>query len=208
MKINVPYLISCGIDRVILILAAFVAGILVAWLVLRKPIEGFDSICTRCGTRPCACILGNKCNNNDGKPNENVKCPNCPPVPDLSRYVLRTTIPPCPVMPDMSKYILKTEIPQPIDLSRYVLKSSVPKCAPCIASSNFPVKIGECPPCERPRCPVPVPCQRTTCAPCPIIQPQRCPAPDVSCKPVLNYNATQEQNQVRPVMASLGSFNF
>ena len=214
MKVNVPWLVACGADRIILILAAFVAGALVAWLVLRKPHEGFASEgCTRCGTRPCACTLGRNSDKDDKecKRSDNEykcpSCPKCPPQPDLSKYVLRTSVPPCPAMPDMSKYILKSEVPPLPDMSRYVLKSSIPKCPPCISSCSKPCSIGECPPCPRPRCPVPAPCPRTTCAPCPVVQPMRCPEPDVSCKPVLNYNAIQD-TPVRPVMASLGSFNF
>lgn len=220
MKVNVPWLIACGADRVILIVAAFVAGALIAWLVLRKPVEGFDSGCSRCGTRPCACKLGNGNSSNDSEckrrrdDNDDDKykcptCPKCPPRPDMSKYVLRASVPPCPAMPDMSKYILKSEVPPLPDMSRYVLKSSVPKCPPCISSCSKPCSIGECPPCPRPRCPVPAPCPRTTCAPCPVVQPMRCPEPDVTCKPVLNYaSADANRTPVRPVLASIGSFNF
>jgi len=207
MKLNIPWLLSCGVDRIILVIAAFVAGVVATWLVLRKPKEGFDGGCSRCGTRPCACSLTNKQTQQQQQCQQ--QCPSCPPQPDLSKYVLKSSVPPCPPMPDMTKYVLKSEVPPLPDMSRYVLKSSVPKCPPCIASCSKACEIGECPPCPRPRprCPVPAPCPRTTCPPCPAIQPARCPAPDVSCKPVLNYTTGENRTPVRPVMASLGTFN-
>jgi hypothetical protein len=123
------------------------------------------------------------------------------PVPDPTKYVLKSTIPPCPPMPDMTRYMLKTECPAQPDMSKYVLKSSVPKCPPCIASCSKPCKIGECPPCPRPRCPVvkcpdPKPCQA-----CPAVQVAPCPEPNVQCKAQYEPN-----NQVRPMLASTASF--
>ena len=64
----------------------------------------------------------------------------CPSAcPDLSKYVLKSSIPPCPPKPDMSQYVLKSSIPPMPDMSKYVLKSSIPPC--------------KCPRC--PRCPPP-----------------------------------------------------
>lgn len=73
-------------------------------------------------------------------------CPKCPPpcprmCPDLSKYVLKTSIPPCPE-PKVDKdiYMLKSECKQP-DMSKYVLKTSVPSfkstpCPPCICKCD------------------------------------------------------------------------
>lgn len=75
-------------------------------------------------------------NNNDMDDNDedNKTCPSpCPEMPDMSKYILKSSIPPCPKLPDMSKY---------------VLKSSIPKCEPCDKR-----KMPPCPPCPRPRCP-------------------------------------------------------
>ena len=127
----------------------------------------------------------------------------CPPFPDMSKYILKATVPSCPPLPDLSKYMLKTECPPFPDMSKYVLKSSVPSCPPCIASCNKPCKIGECPPCPRPRCPV-VKCpEPKACAPCPTVVPERCPEPNVQCKS--NY---QDLNPPRPMLASTSSWGF
>lgn len=86
------------------------------------------------------CCVKNKCGCKDSNECEKPKlvCPsNCP---DLSKYILKSSIPPCPPKPDMSQYVLKSSIPPMPDMSKYVLKSSVP-------------------PCRCPRCP--------TCPPCP-----------------------------------------
>ena len=84
---------------------------------------------------------------------------NCPPVPDLSKYVLKTSIPPCAPKPDMDNYMLKSECPPTPDLSQYVLKTSIPKQQPIIidTSEERKAKCGECPPCPRPPCPPPSP---------------------------------------------------
>jgi hypothetical protein len=76
-------------------------------------------------------------------------CPTCPKI-DWSKYILKASIPPCP---DMRQYMLKSECPAPPDMSRYILKSAVPPCPPCISTCSKPCKIGDCPPCPRPRCP-------------------------------------------------------
>jgi len=127
--------------------------------------------------------------------------PSTCPMPDPSKYVLKSTIPPCPPMPDMSRYMLKTECPPQPDMSKYVLKSSVPKCPPCISSCSKPCKIGECPPCPRPRCPV-VRCpDPKPCPACPAVQVAPCAEPKVQCKA-----AYEPQNNVRPMLASTSTF--
>lgn len=125
------------------------------------------------------------------------------PDPDPSLWVLKATVPPCPPMPDMSKYMLKTECPPLPDMSKYVLKSSVPKCPPCISTCSKPCKIGECPPCPRPRCPV-VKCpEPKACPACPVATCAPCPEPKVKC------NATYEPaDPVRPMLASTATFGY
>jgi len=134
--------------------------------------------------------------------------PTCPPCrePDLSKYVLKSTIPPPPQCPDMSQYMLKTECPPSADLSKYVLKSSIPKPQPMIIdNSSCKKECGECPPCPRPRCPEvmcppapkcppPAPCPRPVCPP---------PATKVKCV------AEESTNQnVRPFLAPLSFGGF
>lgn len=125
------------------------------------------------------------------------------PEPDPSKWVLKTTVPPCPPLPDMSKYMLKTECPPQPDMSKYVLKTSVPACPPCISTCSKPCKIGECPPCPRPRCPT-VKCpEPKACPACPSVQVQSCPEPKVQC------NARYESSEsVRPMLSSTSSFGF
>ena len=85
--------------------------------------------CTKCDNAPPS---------NCPKPVYCPPCPKCPPpcprmCPDLSKYVLKTSIPPCPeTHVDLDKYMLKRECKLP-DMSKYVLKTSVPsfKCPPC-----------------------------------------------------------------------------
>ena len=57
--------------------------------------------------------------------------------PDLSKFVLKSSIPPCAPKPDMSKYVLRSSVPPMPDMEKYVLKTSVPACP-------------RCPPCEEP----------------------------------------------------------
>lgn len=123
------------------------------------------------------------------------------PVPDPTKYVLRSTIPPCPGIPDMSRYMLKTECPSQPDMSKYVLKSTVPKCPPCISTCSKPCKIGECPPCPRPRCPVPNCPEPKPCPACPAVQVAACPEPKVQCKAAYEPNT-----KVRPMLASTSQF--
>jgi hypothetical protein len=133
-------------------------------------------------------------------------CPPCPPCqqPDLSKYVLKSTIPPCPPQPDLSKYMLKTECPPVPDLSNYILKSSVPKPQPVLldcTKCNKPK--GECPPCPRPRCPE-VKCpEPTKCPP-----PAPCPRP--TCPPTVVKCKAEDApiQQVRPYLAPLSVTGF
>jgi hypothetical protein len=127
------------------------------------------------------------------------KCDKCPKI-DWSKYILRASIPPCPPQPDLSRYMLKTECPAPPDMSRYVLKSAVPPCPPCISTCNKPCKIGDCPPCPRPRCPVVTCPEPKSCPPCAPVEPPRCPEPKVHCK--ANYEP-EEPWMVRPLLASI-----
>jgi len=143
--------------------------------------------CNQCKRNPCGCR---------GSGEDRRMCP----AIDWSKYILKASVPPCPPQPDMSRYMLKSECPTPPDMSRYVLKSSVPACPPCISTCNKPCKIGDCPPCPRPRCPV-VNCpEPKACAPCAAVEPPRCPEPNVTCK------AKYEEESpwlVRPLLASI-----
>lgn len=182
---------------VTILLVGLALGLLVSKIL---PKEGFhDYTCNVCKRNPCGCRSScTTCRKNPcGCSNDDRK--NCPAI-DWSKYVLKATVPPCPPQPDMSRYMLKSECPVPPDMSRYVLKSAVPPCPPCISTCNKPCKIGECPPCPRPRCPV-VNCpEPKPCAPCAPVEPPRCPEPQVTCK--AKY---QEESPwlVRPLLASI-----
>jgi hypothetical protein len=169
----------------------------------RKSSEPFvdvsaGTVCDRCvKPRPCPCPAP--------PAPERPKCPPCPtcPEPDPSKWVLKASVPPCPPMPDMSKYMLKTECPPLPDMSKYVLKSSVPQCPPCISTCSKPCKIGECPPCPRPRCPV-VKCpEPKACPACPAAMCAPCPEPNIKCK--ADYAPGPP---VRPMLASTSTFGF
>ena len=149
--------------------------------------EGFQSgtvvpRCQACGkSSPCPCGGSAR--------------PVCPPCrePDLSKYVLKSTVPPCPQCPDMSQYMLKTECPPAADLSKYVLKSSIPKPQPVIIDNSACKKeCGECPPCPRPRCP------DVKCAP-----PTKCPPPAPCPRPVCPPPPTK----VKCVAEDTGKYN-
>jgi len=69
-------------------------------------------------------------------------CPKCPKpcprmCPDMSKYVLKTSIPPCPqANVDLNTYMLKSDCNMP-DMTKYVRKSSLPSrnhtpCPPCV----------------------------------------------------------------------------
>ena len=131
------------------LVGVLLVGIVVGILINRTRSEGFDGS-TSCGNcnrpHPCGC----------DRPDPRPLCPSCPPCrePDMSKYVLKTTIPPCPPVPDMRNYILKTEVPPVPDLSNYVLKSSIPKPQPVLldcSKCNKPK--GECPPARDPDAP-------------------------------------------------------
>jgi hypothetical protein len=188
------YMIVPGLT---LLLGVLIGMILNRAFVQGKVREGFDSVpsCNSCSKpAPCGC------------PNPRPMCAPCPPCrdPDMSQYVLKSSIPPCPSMPDLSKYMLKTECPSVPDLSQYVLKSSVPKQQPVIldcTKCNKPR--GECPPCPRPRCPE-VKCPPPTkCAP-----PAPCPRP--VCPPTVVKCKSEESTQptVRPFLAPLNMQSF
>jgi len=131
-------------------------------------------------------------------------CPDCPPMPDMSKYVLKSSIPPCPTCPDLSMYMLKTECPPSPDLSQYVLKSSIPKPEPIIIdNSSCNKNAGECPPCPRPRCPE-VKCPGpVTCPACPPCPRPSCPEKIVKCK-----TEDADQNPIRPYLTPLSITGF
>ena len=138
--------------------------------------------------------------------NEAAMCQTCRkrcPDPDPSKWVLKATVPPCPPMPDMSRYMLKAECPPQPDMSKYVLKSSVPSCPPCISTCSKPCKIGECPPCPRPRCPTPNCPEPKACPACPAVSCPACPEPKIQCKA-----AYEPSDPVRPMLASTSTFGF
>jgi len=196
---------ASGLKIDILYVAGFFLLALVVGFLLgkRQKTEGFDdydddenTTCNRCKQpRPCGCPR-------PPVPQPPPRCPECA-EPDPSKWVLKATVPPCPPMPDMSKYMLKTECPPQPDMSKYVLKSSVPHCPPCISTCSKPCKIGDCPPCPRPRCPV-VQCpEPKACPACPAAQCAPCPEPDIKCK--ASY---QPGTPVRPMLASTSTFGF
>jgi len=189
-----------------------IIGVLLGFIVSRatKLSEGFNasSTCNTCGNSvsDCTCQKAAVDAINAAAaaavPIQQV-CPPCREA-DMSKYVLRSSVPPCPPMPDLSKYMLKTECPPVPDLSNYVLKSSIPRQGPVVldcSKCNKPK--GECPPCPRPRCPE-VNCpEPTTCAPCAPCPRTSCSVPKVKCR--------AEENQmdgVRPYLAPLGVSGF
>jgi hypothetical protein len=176
-----------------------VIGLVVGYIVALRTkfgAEGFvdvtQSTCLTCGRPPTGC----GCPNGPGRGPDQRQCPQI----DWSKYILKATVPPCPPLPDMSKYMLKSECPAPPDMSKYILKSAVPPCPPCISTCNKPCKIGECPPCPVVRCPV-VECpEPKACPPCAPVEPPRCPEPAVTCK--ADYRP-DEPWMVRPLLASI-----
>jgi hypothetical protein len=188
-----------GPGIVLFLVGILVGYILNSWSLTKR--EGFtnavgsDRNCNTCRRPVQSCGCEAKHPENSGR------CDKCPQI-DWSKYVLKASIPPCPQLPDMSRYMLKSECPAPPDMSRYILKSAVPPCPPCISTCNKPCKIGECPPCPRPRCPV-VQCpEPKSCPPCAPVEPPRCPEPKVSCK--ADYEPRPEEPwMVRPLLASI-----
>ena len=99
------------------ILIAFLFGLAVGYIVFFNVKEGFQAttgpmVCTSCGKDTC------------------------PPLPDLTKYVLKSSIPPPTNCPDMSQYMLKTECQPVPDLSQYVLKTSIPTPEPVIIDTS------------------------------------------------------------------------
>jgi hypothetical protein len=168
-------------NSIIMLIIGLVLGYLFC-TAFKSSVEGFDSAsCEQCSSQS--------------------QRPTCPPCrePDLSKYVLRSSVPPCPSQPDLSKYMLKTECPPVPDLSNYVLKSSVPVQQPVVLDcSKCSKSSGMCPPCPRPRCPevkCPEPTSCSPCAPCPRTQ---CPQPVVKCRA-----EEDKASSVRPYLAPL-----
>jgi hypothetical protein len=186
------------------IVGVFFVGVIVGYVAcsMTRVKEGFETvpskpqlpICPSCGTTaPCK-----------EHPEQRGQCPLCPPYPDMSKYVLKSSIPPCPSLPDMSQYMLKTECPSVPDMSQYVLKSSIPKPQPIIVDNSACKKeCGDCPPCPRPRCP------DVKCPP-PTVCPKCPPCPRPNCPPsggkVVKCRAepAPDENPVRPFLAPLG----
>lgn len=166
------------------------------------PCKVCDKPKLQCGCKPKTKSCKASDLKEDGPEAMNKAVPPAPcPVPDYKKYVLKSTIPPCPGVPDMSRYMLKTECPSQPDMSKYVLKSSVPKCPPCISTCSKPCKIGECPPCPRPRCPTQNCPEPKPCPACPSVNVEPCPEPRIQCK------ASSEPNsKVRPMLASTSQF--
>jgi hypothetical protein len=177
--------------------AVLMVGIIIGLLIKKYVMpEGFaDYSKAQCGgcnkPLPCPC------------PEPRPICPPCR-EPDMSKYVLKSSIPPCPMCPELSNYMLKTECPPVPDLSKYVLKSSIPKQGPIILDcSQCKKPSGDCPPCPRPRCPevkCPPPTKCNACAPCPR---QECPPAVVKCKAEEMPSST-----VRPYLAPLSMSGF
>jgi hypothetical protein len=187
--------IPVKINGTVLLLLTLLLGIVVGYSISRQGLmsEGFTDtlpLCSSCKKkRPCGCGAAGS---------------NCPALPDMSKYVLKTTVPPCPRLPDMSQYMLKTECPPSPDLSKYVLKSSIPKPQPVIIDNSSCRKdCGTCPPCPRPRCPQ-VNCPPApACPTCPPCARAVCPPQQVKC------TATDTtQSTVRPFLAPLNFQTF
>jgi hypothetical protein len=185
------------------LVVAFLLGCLLTYVAMTRFVkkEGFQEEakpeCATCGDKwPCPEHGGDKIP---------PSCPMCPPVPDLSKYVLKTSIPAPARAPDMSNYMLKTECPPVPDLSQYVLKSSIPKQQPIIidTSADVKAKCGECPPCPRPRCP------ETKCPP-PTVCPAAAPCPRAVCPQTTVKCRAEETDSspVRPFLAPLGMSGF
>jgi len=175
---RIPY----GKNPIVVLIVGIIIGLVAAYLLFPAQTEGFETTRTK------------------------TMCPNCnvlscPPAPDMSKYVLKSSIPPPPTCPDMASYMLKTQCPPTPDLSQYVLKSSIPKQEPVIIdNSKCGKECGECPACPRPRCPeinCPPPTVCPACPPCPR---QACPKQVVKCK--------AEESPSTPVRPFLAPLNF
>lgn len=202
------------------LILAFVAGCVVTYILLggRRPrwsryeaFQGDAAGCPVCGSGAAGTEASTPSTPSCSQCGGAYPCPDhketaaptclCPPMPDMSKYVLKSSIPPPPVCPDMSNYMLKSECPPVPDMSQYVLKSSIPKPQPIIidTSADMKSKCGECPPCPRPRCPE-VKCPpATVCPACPPCPRAACPQTQVKCR-------AEEiaSNPIRPFLAPLG----
>jgi len=118
-----------------LVLLIILIGILLYITFVRNESNSIESFDNR-NCRDGRCY--NTCRRNRGE------CRLCPEMPDMSKYVLKSSIPPCPKCPNLDNYVLKTKMPEKDEMSKYVLKSSIPPC-------NCP----PCPPCKcpEPKCP-------------------------------------------------------
>ena len=192
---------------VIHIIGVFIIGLAIGLLFSKfMHMEGFQSqyaeSCDSCGqVSPCQCPTP--------KPSKRHPHPACPECkqPNMSKYVLKTSIPPCPAVPDLSNYILKSECPPVPDLSNYVLKSSIPRQNPVILDCSKCQKTkGECPPCPRARCPevtCPPAAKCPTCAPCPRAS---CPPAKVTCK--ADGGSDSSDSLIRPYLAPMSYRGF
>lgn len=198
------------------VLALLVGGSVLGFMYrvgFENPQEGFEDSpdrCNRCGApRPCGCVKkpANTCGSDSSS-----SCPPPAPIapcprtmePDLSKYVLKSSIPPPKQMPELSNYMLKSECPAVPDLSKYVLRSSIPKPQPVIIDNSSCKKdAGECPPCRRERCPI-VKCPPPVkCDPPPPCMRAVCPKTVVKCK-----SEEQTQDTIRPFLAPLNMNGF
>jgi hypothetical protein len=185
------------------LLGIFVVGVIIGLYFTKlfklEPFQDYGVKCDNCGQ-------GYPCNCSEPKPGVSPACPECK-QPDMSKYVLKSSIPPCPACPDLSNYILKSECPPVPDLSNYVLKSSIPKQNPVILDcSKCQKPKGECPPCPRARCPevkCPAPAKCPACAPCPRTT---CPPAVVKCKAEEVVPASEQL--VRPYLTPLSFQGF
>lgn len=188
-----------------LVIVVFLIGLAVG--TRRTTQENFIAgipVCSSC-TKPapdCSCSPGTGAGAGGGVASRLV-CPPCT-KPDLSKYVLKSSIPAPTRCPDLSNYMLKTECPPVPDLSKYVLKSSVPKQQPVIIdNSSCKKEAGECPPCPRARCPE-IKCPAPTVCPAPAPCPRQvCPPQTVKCNAETNDTST-----VRPYMVPLSMTGF
>ena len=172
-----------------------------------RSLEGFaDStipVCNACQKAASSCNCSPSISSSPTTLASRLVCPPCT-TPDLTKYVLKSSVPAPQRCPDLTNYMLKTECPPVPDLSKYVLKSSIPKQQPVIIDNSSCMKdAGECPPCPRARCPE-VKCAPPTVCPAPAPCPRPvCPESTVQCKTVPNADST-----VRPYLVplSMGSF--
>ena len=169
----------------LLILFGIIIGVVLAYVFLPTMSEGFATAGVNTACISCGAL-------------------SCPPNPDMSKYVLKSSVPPPPTCPEMSNYMLKTECPPTPDLSQYVLKSSIPNPEPIIVDNSSCGKdCGECPACPRPRCPEVKCAPPTVCPACPPCERAPCPQQVVKCKA-----EESPSTPVRPFLAPLSFSEF